>query len=459
MSLLLKGGIRKLSELEIDANKDWAGKGIANLAGVATGIQMGHIVQHNGAILETLPPGISTHVLTSEGPGHKITWAPGGLYLWRYFPVEVELSFAAGLFSPSYTKELDAHLAAPCGVEDRVNPEWFRRLEPSLASIRSVGPFSADRSQAEPAPANTEVTWQLPVSGAIADDGGAQTNETPAAKSGPQLYEGYTTGEDTYKGTSTSAWEAQTFTPAMTHRLRYARLKLYRAGTPGVCTVGIRNTDISGHPTGPDLCQTTFNGNALTEGANGDWYTLWFSSPITLTAATRYAIVLRSQSGGLRWRADGSSATYAGGNREYSTNSGTTWTTDPAADFTFEEHGTLNDMTLLPATLAVNDAYYFGYKKKFYVLELDIGQAGAGTYSLAWEYWNGIGWTALVDLNDGTNAFKSSWTNEVSHTPQADWGLTNILGMNLYWIRARITATGTGYDQPLGTWADVRASM
>ena len=139
MSLLLKGGIRKLSELEIDANKDWQGKGITNLARVASDMQIGHIVQHNGVILETLPPGIPTHVLTSEGPAHEITWAPGGLYLWRYFPVEVGLSFVAGLFSPSYAKDLEALLAAPFGIEDRINPAWFKRLEPSLSSIRSVG--------------------------------------------------------------------------------------------------------------------------------------------------------------------------------------------------------------------------------------------------------------------------------------------------------------------------------
>ena len=46
MSLLLKGGIRRLSELDIDANKDWQGKGVTNLAGIATGMGIGHIAQH-----------------------------------------------------------------------------------------------------------------------------------------------------------------------------------------------------------------------------------------------------------------------------------------------------------------------------------------------------------------------------------------------------------------------------
>ncbi|MFC1903100.1 hypothetical protein ACFLX4_03430, partial [Chloroflexota bacterium] len=80
-------------------------------------------------------------------------------------------------------------------------------------------------------------------------------------------------------------------------------------------------------------------------------------------------------------------------------------------------------------------------------------------YILAWEYWNGAAWAALVDLNDGTNAFKNAYTNEVSHTPQGDWALTIIQGMNLYWIRARVTDAGSGYSQPLGTWARVRRDI
>ena len=54
MSLLLKGGISKLSELVIDADKNWAGKKLTNCGGLAAGMAMGHILQHNGVILETL---------------------------------------------------------------------------------------------------------------------------------------------------------------------------------------------------------------------------------------------------------------------------------------------------------------------------------------------------------------------------------------------------------------------
>ncbi|GAJ23279.1 unnamed protein product, partial [marine sediment metagenome] len=42
MSLLLKG-ITKISELEIDADKDWDGKGISNIKEIAEAMATGHI--------------------------------------------------------------------------------------------------------------------------------------------------------------------------------------------------------------------------------------------------------------------------------------------------------------------------------------------------------------------------------------------------------------------------------
>jgi len=459
MSLLLKGGIRRLSELEIDANKDWQGMGITNLARVAAGMGIGHIAQHNGSILQTLAPGSLNYVMTSQGPGHLIVWAPGGAYLWRYFPVSVYLSLLAEVFSPDHQKQINAPLAAPYGVAEVLNPGWFHRLNPAISSVIALAIFTPDHSSAKSAAVATLGEVEVPVGGAVADDGGAQTDETTQAKSGPAVDQQYMTGDDGYKYTTASYWEAQNFTPSANHKLRYVRLKLYRVGTPGICTVSIKAADGLGHPTGPDLAQQQFNGNALTDDTNGKWYKIAFDSPADVTGATQYAIVMRSATSGLRWRCDTTSPTYPGGNREYSTNAGTSWNSDTGTDFMFEEYGTTNDMTLLPATLAVNDAYYFGHENKYKVLSLDVGQGGAGTYVLAWEYWDGTAWAALVDLDDGTNAFKNAYTNEVSHTPQANWTLTTIQTMNRYWIRARVTDAGTGYGQPLGTWARVRRAI
>ncbi|MFC1903206.1 hypothetical protein ACFLX4_03980, partial [Chloroflexota bacterium] len=175
MSLLLKGGIRRLSELEIDANKDWQGKGITNLARIAAGMDIGHTAQHNGSMLETLAPGSFNYVMTSQGAGHLIVWAPGGAYLWRYFPVSVYLSLLAGIFSPDHQKQINAPLATPYGMAEILNPGWFHRLNPMISSNLASVIFIPDHSSAKTAAAATLGEIEVPIGGAVADDGGVQT--------------------------------------------------------------------------------------------------------------------------------------------------------------------------------------------------------------------------------------------------------------------------------------------
>jgi len=51
----LLGGIVKLSELEIDDDKDWQGKKITNLKAIVDGMEKGDIVYRGDNILERLP--------------------------------------------------------------------------------------------------------------------------------------------------------------------------------------------------------------------------------------------------------------------------------------------------------------------------------------------------------------------------------------------------------------------
>ncbi|MBA7710539.1 hypothetical protein ES703_119482 [subsurface metagenome] len=74
MSLLLKGGISKLSELEIDADKDWDGKGINNLKELALSMTKGDILFRQGDVLVKLSPGPIGDELTSGGPGAAVKW-------------------------------------------------------------------------------------------------------------------------------------------------------------------------------------------------------------------------------------------------------------------------------------------------------------------------------------------------------------------------------------------------
>ncbi len=137
-------------------------------------------------------------------------------------------------------------------------------------------------------------------------------------------------------------WKAQTFTPQVTHTITHAEIRAYRSGSPGTITISIRATDGSGHPTGADLCSVTFNGNTLPASYNPIyWMTAFFEPGCILQASTKYAIVWRhtgDDSNKALLRYD-SSGTYANGNYEESSDSGSTWTSDTDKDFHFRERG------------------------------------------------------------------------------------------------------------------------
>lgn len=113
---------------------------------------------------------------------------------------------------------------------------------------------------------------------------------------------------------------------------------------------------------------------------------------------------------------------------------------------------TANDMTLLPAIPAVDDAYYFGSDEPFHKLRINIGTNGDGVWVITWEYYNGA-WVTISDVVDGTNGFKAGTGNkEVSFSPPSDWTKTTIQSINAFWIRARVTTgDASPTSQPLGT--------
>ena len=78
MSYYVKGGgITKLSELILDADKVWQDKGISNLKELALGMQRGDILHKGpGGVLVKLSPSSIGDELTSQGAGHEIWWQP-----------------------------------------------------------------------------------------------------------------------------------------------------------------------------------------------------------------------------------------------------------------------------------------------------------------------------------------------------------------------------------------------
>ena len=282
-------GITKLSELEIDADKDWQAKGIFNIKELASGMGIGDILQHNGSILAKHSPGTATYVLTAKGLGKMVVWAPGGTYFYRYFPVSIVSSHEEGLVVP---KDISKTVIIASQIIDTQVPT----KQPSMTTSRLVTTVTPQNiaKTASPATATQNFLNHL-LGGAVADDGGTQTDETTAA--------------------------------------------------------------------------------------NND---------------------------------------------------------------------TADDMTLLPAVPAINDAYYFGDDITFPRLRLIISTAGAGVWNGIWEYWNGTAWAGLSGVSDPTNGFRIEGDHQLTWTEPGDWALTTVLGMNLYWVRFRVTDYTSVTTQPKG---------
>jgi hypothetical protein len=75
-ALLTKAGITRLSELIIDADKDWQGKIITNCGGAAAGMGKGDLLVHDGTVLVPVSPGSIGHEFTSNGHAFMPSWEP-----------------------------------------------------------------------------------------------------------------------------------------------------------------------------------------------------------------------------------------------------------------------------------------------------------------------------------------------------------------------------------------------
>jgi len=293
----------KLSEIDIDTDKNWQAKGITNIKQVAASMSKGDLVPRDTAILVRLPPGGDGLVLTSKGTLKLPTWAPAGGALKYYFPVEIVSSHSETIVPVDQAYNKNAPLMAPYNkAYDNQPGENIRRLTPTVALSKTHVVVPVDQTYNKNAPVTRKYDLEIVVGGAVAGAAAVLTDETAAAQ----------------------------------------------------------NT-------------------------------------------------------------------------------------------------TANDMTLLPAVPAVNDAYYFGHAKKFDVMKLNIGTQGVGVWTIVWEYWNGTTWAALVGLTDGTTGFTAAVGNrEVSHTPQGDWATTAVATITLYWIRARVSAYTSVTTQPKGTQSWIR---
>ncbi|HKS25607.1 MAG TPA: carboxypeptidase regulatory-like domain-containing protein, partial [Thermoanaerobaculia bacterium] len=141
-------------------------------------------------------------------------------------------------------------------------------------------------------------------------------------------------------GITTTSWAGQTFTPAVSGQLVRADIDLFCSNCTAVgpnITVSIRaTTGATPVPTGADLATATIAG--FNDGGFGGLKTATFAAPFTVTAGTRYAVIIRNAAA----FANGTYAyscscvttgfvnfnPYASGQRVTSTNSGGSWTAD-----------------------------------------------------------------------------------------------------------------------------------
>ncbi len=122
---------------------------------------------------------------------------------------------------------------------------------------------------------------------------------------------------------------------------------------------------------------------------------------------------------------------------------------------------TVNDMTLLPAVPEVNDAYYFFYSTAFNAVVVRIGTAGAGVWTVVWEYYDSgtSTWTALAGVSDGTVGFTAAAGDKsVTFTKPATMGSVTVGAVTGYAVRARVSSYTSIVTQPKGTRAWVSDS-
>lgn len=116
--------------------------------------------------------------------------------------------------------------------------------------------------------------------------------------------------------------------------------------------------------------------------------------------------------------------------------------------------GADNDVIPYPATEAsgasgTGDTFLIGHTKPFAALTFDTAGSTAGVGgAVAWEYWNGVAWTAHSSVTDGTTSFTAAAADGLqvrwAMPPSFNWEPKVINGSaSLFWTRARCTTVWT----------------
>lgn len=161
-----------------------------------------------------------------------------------------------------------------------------------------------------------------------------------SSSSSAEAQESYETGADNQASVYGDNQEAQTFTPSSNHTIARVRLELAREQTTSyTLTVEIQGTDANGNPDGTAIASGTYDTANIGDAAG--WHDIDLSGA-SLTAGTKYAIVIKQDgqyADRVYWIYDSLDATYTGGEKQDSSDAGSTWTKDSNSDFMFIEYG------------------------------------------------------------------------------------------------------------------------
>ncbi len=119
-------------------------------------------------------------------------------------------------------------------------------------------------------------------------------------------------------GVTDTTWKAYNFTPAATTEIGGVVVYAYASANPRTLTCSIRTT-AAGLPSDADLTSGTV---VVRNTDSRGWRTISFSSPITLTGGTTYAMVFRADSSNIQLRG---SSVAVGAGRSTSADSGANW--------------------------------------------------------------------------------------------------------------------------------------
>ncbi|HUT67841.1 MAG TPA: hypothetical protein VMW86_04740 [Dehalococcoidales bacterium] len=178
------GGITRLSELIINADKDWQAMGISNLKEIALGMTRGDIPVRNHVVLSRLVPGNIGYVLTSAGPLHIPTWAPPGGALNYYFPAEIFGMHDEGIAPVDQSHNKNAPIANPdykMAYGD-APADMIKQLTPTIVIPSAEAIVAVDQSHNKNSPIACDIA--ILVDGAVSETNAAvQTDETALARS------------------------------------------------------------------------------------------------------------------------------------------------------------------------------------------------------------------------------------------------------------------------------------